>query len=32
MEEAAKLTSGIIFTKSDKIEKKELKVPHFFFN
>ena len=31
MEEAAKLTSGIILTKSDKTEKKELKVLHLFF-
>lgn len=31
MEEAAKLTSGIILTKSDKTgRKKELKAPHLF--
>lgn len=28
---AAKLTGGIILTKSDKTEKRELKVPHLFF-
>jgi hypothetical protein len=30
MEGAAKLTSGIIFTKSGKKKKKELKVPNLF--
>lgn len=30
MDGAAKLTGGIILTKSDKTEKRGLKVPHLF--